>query len=429
MTDVENNNGNLVEENDDEVLSVETSQHSGITMGFEPDEMDEEDFFGQAVNDLIVDYAIGQTVQGTVSSIEKEGILLDIGYKSDAFMPNNEIPKKTLVGDSLTILPGDQVDVAIVKLETKEGYTLVSGKRAFFALAWQYLRDTAQSGDPLTVTVNNQVEGGLVAQFNTVKGFIPASHVVSGPDDALENYIGQSLEVVVLSVDQKKKKVVFSAKKARQRPTESQLKETDEFFGQLDSGQVLSGTVTNIKDFGAFVDIGHSIEGLVHISELSWTRVRHPSDVIAVGDNVQVFVLGVSAENRRVSLGMKQLQPDPWLRAQTLYQEGDIVKGVVTRIATFGAFFELQHGIEGLIHISKFSTDRVENVSDVVSEGYKCKAKIIKFFPDKQKIGLSLIGVDQEGPCTNIEEREQQNDSANTDNPITSTEETTVEAN
>jgi len=425
MTDVENNNGNLME-NDDEILSTETSQQSGASMRFEPDEMDEEDFFGQAVNDLIVDYSIGQTVQGIVSSIEKEGVLLDIGYKSDAFMPNNEVPKKTLLGDPLTIIPGDQVDVTIVKLETKEGYTLVSGKRAFFALAWQYLKDAAQSGGVLSVAVNNQVEGGLVAQFNTVKGFIPASHAVTGPDDSLENYIGKSLEVVVLSVDQKKKKVVFSAKKARQRPTESQLKETDAFFEELDSGQVLNGTVTNIKDFGAFVDIGHGIEGLVHISELSWTRVRHPSDVIAVGDEVQVFVLGVSTENRRVSLGMKQLQPDPWLRAQTLYREGDIVEGVVTRIATFGAFFELQHGIEGLIHISKFSTDRVENVADVVSEGYKCKAKIIKFFPDKQKIGLSLIGVDQDGPCTNIEGREQ---SANADDSVLNTEETIVEAN
>ncbi len=428
MTDVENNNGDLME-NNDEILDTETSQQVAGVIGFEPDEMDEEDFFGQAVNDLIVDYSIGQTVQGNVSSIEKEGVLLDIGYKSDAFMPNNEVPKKTLLGDTLTMVPGDQVDVTIVKLETKEGYTLVSGKRAFFALAWQYLKDAAQSGNVLSVTVNNQVEGGLVAQFNSVKGFIPASHVVNGPDDALEKYIGQALEVVVLSVDQKKKKVVFSAKKARQRPTESQLKETDAFFEELDSGQVLKGTVTNIKDFGAFVDIGHGIEGLVHISELSWTRVRHPSDVIAVGDAVQVFVLGVSSENRRVSLGMKQLQPDPWLRAQTLYREGDVVEGVVTRIASFGAFFELQQGIEGLIHISKFSTDRVENVSDVVSEGYQCKAKIIKFFPDKQKIGLSLIGVDQDGPCTNIEGREQREDASDSDDSVPNIEETTMEAN
>ena len=184
---MENNNGNLME-NDDEILSTETSQQSGASMRFEPDEMDEEDFFGQAVNDLIVDYSIGQTVQGIVSSIEKEGVLLDIGYKSDAFMPNNEVPKKTLLGDPLTIIPGDQVDVTIVKLETKEGY-IGFRKARLFALAWQYLKDAAQSGDVLSVTVNNQVEGGLVAQFNTVKGFIPASHAVTGPDDSLENYI------------------------------------------------------------------------------------------------------------------------------------------------------------------------------------------------------------------------------------------------
>jgi ribosomal protein S1 len=179
------------------------------------------------------------------------------------------------------------------------------------------------------------------------------------------------------------------------KPTDTQLKETDDFFKTLDSGQVINGRVTNIKDFGVFVDIGHNIEGLVHISELSWTRVRHPSDIIAIGDEVRVFILGVSSENKRISLGMKQLQPDPWLQAKTLYEEGQIVSGVITRITTFGAFFELSHGIEGLIHISKLSSDRVVDVHDIVQEGKHYKAKIIKFFPDRQKIGLSLVGVTQ----------------------------------
>lgn len=351
--------------------------------------------FDDAVKDLPANYTIGDTVEGVITSIEKEGVLLDIKYKSDAFMPNNEVPKLDIHDNPIKLAVGDTIHVTIVRLETKEGYTLVSGKKAIHALTWDYLKDISKTGDSIRVVVSNQVEGGLVAQFNTIKGFIPSSHVIENSSDDLGEYLQKEIEVVVLSVDQKKKKVVFSAKKARQKPTESEIEEAEAFFKDLDSGQVLKGTVTNVKDFGVFVDIGHNVEGLVHVSELSWTRVRHPSDVISIGDVVRVFILGVSPENRRISLGMKQLQPDPWLQVKSIYKEGQIVSGTITRVTTFGAFFELSHGIEGLIHISKLSHDRVDNVRDVVKEGDKYNAKIVKFYPDKQKIGLSLVGVDQ----------------------------------
>ena len=230
------------------------------------------------------------------------------------------------------------------------------------------------------------MQGGLVSEFKGIKGFIPASQVIKEADQELDTFIKQRLNVVVLKADRTRRKVIFSHKMAVNKRSKADI---DKIIEQLDIEQVVTGRVSSIKDFGVFVDIG-GIEGLVHISELSWSRINHPKDMISQGQEVKVFILGVDKENRRISLGMKQLEPDPWVKAQEKYQIGQVVKGTVSRCAPFGAFVILEDHLEGLIHISELSDQHVQAVTDVVNPGDEISATIIKVVPDEQKIGLSL---------------------------------------
>jgi ribosomal protein S1 len=346
----------------------------------------------------ILNYQQGDIISGTVRKIEKSGILVDIGYKSDGYIPNMEFSQTIGETPSNTIKEGDEVQAYIVKLETKEGYTLLSRKRAEYETAWNLLGRIAKTKEQIEIQVTSNVEGGLVVDYKGIKGFIPASHVLKTAEEKLEGFLNTTLSVVVIQVERKRRKVIFSHKLARIKPDKVDL---DKVIDKIEVGEVYSGVVSSIKDFGAFVNIGGA-EGLVHISELSWSRVNHPSEMLKVGDNVQVFVLGVDREHNKISLGMKQLQPDPWVNVMERFKIGQVVKGKITRLVSFGAFIQLEKDVEGLIHISELSYDHIEKAEEAVKPGQEVTAKIIKLLPDEQKIGLTLKGIDQNSAVAEI---------------------------
>jgi len=339
---------------------------------------------------ILVDFQEGDIIKGIVRSIEKAGVLLDISYKSDGFIANSEFSFDYDETPSSVLSPGDKVNVMIVKLESKEGYTVLSRKRAEYELAWGRLSKLAKTKETILVRVSSSVQGGLVVSYSGIKGFIPASQVAKEGEGDLAASMNQQLEVVVVQVDRKRRKVIFSNRVSKAKMNRE---EAQKLLESLEAGQVKEGRVTSIKDFGVFVDIG-GVEGLVHISELSWSRVSHASELVKVGDEVRVFVLGVDKEAKRVSLGMKQLESDPWVKVSERYQVGQIVEGEITRIATFGSFMRLENNLEGLIHISELAHNHIERVEDVVKVGDKVKAKIIKLVPEEQRIGLSLKAIE-----------------------------------
>ena len=273
----------------------------------------------------------------------------------------------------------------IDKLETKEGYTLLSCKKAEYELMWKKMGQFLDSKETLNVRVLSVVRGGVVVTFSGIRGFVPLSHLLIDNKSALDGLVGTVLPVIVLNVDESRRKVVFSNRMAQKPLTEDAVGLMD----SLEVGQVHKGTVSSLKDFGAFIDIG-GIEGLAHISELSWSRVSHPSEILKEGQEVDVFVLGVDKEKQRISFGLKQLQEDPWSKVMEKYAVGQVLDGSVSRIVPFGAFVQLEPNLEGLIHISEFSDSHVKNIRDIVKEGDQVTVKVIRLQPDEQKIGLSL---------------------------------------
>ncbi|MBT5953288.1 S1 RNA-binding domain-containing protein [bacterium] len=368
---------------------------------------DPEDIFKAAMDESVMDYQEGDIIKGIVRRIEKGGILVDIKYKSDGFIVNSEYSNDPHADPEKEFSAGDEISSSIVKLESKEGYTVLSRKKAEYEIAWNTIISLSKTKDPVDVYVTSAVQGGVVAEYKGIKGFVPASQLLKEHNDPLDGFVNKPLTVTVLQADRKRRKVIFSNKMARRKTSK---KELAIIFESIDVGQVKEGKVTSIKDFGVFVDVG-GVEGLVHISELSWSRVNHPSEIMAVGDEVKVFVLGVDRENEKISLGIRQLQPDPWVKVAEKYEIGQTVEGTISRILAFGAFMQIEKDLEGLIHISELSYDHVKSVEDVVKSGQTVKARIIKLLPDEQKIGLSLKGVNDEdsssdGSESQVEEQE-----------------------
>ncbi len=352
----------------------------------EKDFDNELDLFKAAIETSLVDFKEGDVVKGVIRSIEKSGLLVDISYKSDGFVPNNEFSDANSLVPTASLAVNDLVDVYIDKLETREGYTLLSCKKAEYELMWKKMGQFLDSKETLNVRVLSVVRGGVVVTFSGIRGFVPLSHLLIDNKSALDGLVGTVLPVIVLNVDESRRKVVFSNRMAQKKPL------TEDAVGLMDSlevGQVHKGTVSSLKDFGAFIDIG-GIEGLAHISELSWSRVSHPSEILKEGQEVDVFVLGVDKEKQRISFGLKQLQEDPWSKVMEKYAVGQVLDGSVSRIVPFGAFVQLEPNLEGLIHISEFSDNHVKNIRDIVKEGDKVTVKVIRLQPDEQKIGLSL---------------------------------------
>ena len=344
--------------------------------------MEEEDeVYGMSLKN----YTEGDVIKGTVLAIEKAGIFVDIGFKCEGFVANEElgVPKNE-------INEGEVITLVILQLETKEGYTLLSKRRADWEGAWKEAYQAFKLKETVDIKVESSVKGGLVVSFKGLRGFIPSSLVSRNKADDLNALIGETMSANVIEVDKKRKKIIFSTK-SHERSVDNSKSEALE---ALEVGQVVNGRVTSTKDFGAFVNI-NGIEGLIHISEISWDRIEKVEDVIHVGDMIDVFILGVDKETKRVSLGLKQLTPDPWEKVEETYPIGRVITGTISRGTTFGAFVKLSEGLEGLIHISELSHQHVKHVEDVVKVGQVVTVKVLRVIPEEQKIGLSLKALEE----------------------------------
>lgn len=332
------------------------------------------------------EFRAGQVVTGTVVKIDpKEGVLVDIGAKSEGIIRLSELSREPF-NDPLEVVKIDeQIEVLVLDPEGREGNILLSKKRADFEKTWDNLVVSMNEGKVVIAMVQERVKGGLVVDLG-VRGFVPASHVGNGKLKNLDKFVGQSIPLKVLEVDRGGRKVVLSHRLATEEEREQQKQTTISALGE---GQVRTGVIRRVTDYGAFVDLG-GIDGLLHVSEMSWTRIKHPSDVVKVGQEVEVKVLKLSLDQGRVSLGMRDLLPDPWLAAGEKYHVNDTVEGEVTRLVQFGAFVALEGGIEGIIPNSELANRRIAKPSDVVEVGQMVTVKVIDVRAEERRITLSL---------------------------------------
>lgn len=327
----------------------------------------------------------GQVVRGTVVHIDREGVLVDIGTKSEGLIPLHELSREPRRPETI-VKVGEGVDVYVLKTEDDDtDQVILSKRRADFEKAWDRVIEAQKAGEILTAIVNERVKGGLVVDLG-IRGFVPASHVGTGKARNLEKYVGMLLPLKVIEVDRDRRKVVLSHRLATEEERQAQR---DETLASLAEGQVRTGIVRRITDYGAFVDIG-GVDGLLHISEMSWTRIKHPNDVLKVGDEIQVMVLKTNLEQNRISLGLRQILPDPWTEAQERYTPGDLVKGQVTRLVPFGAFVQLDGGLEGIVPNNELAPHRVSRPEDVVQVGDDVQVKIVEIRPEERRLTLSI---------------------------------------
>ncbi|HEY7121959.1 MAG TPA: 30S ribosomal protein S1 [Solirubrobacterales bacterium] len=345
-------------------------------------------------------FSEGDVVSGKVVRIDQDEVLVDIGYKSEGVIPSNELSIRKTVKPSEEVELGEEVDALVLTKEDQEGRLILSKKRARFEKAWRKIEEAAETGKPVTGTVIEVVKGGLILDLG-VRGFLPASLVDIRRVQNLDEFMGQQLECKVIELNRSRNNVVLS----RRAVLEEERKEVrEQILGRLQPGQVVEGKISNIVDFGAFVDLD-GIDGLIHISELSWSHVNHPSEVVSIGDTVRVKVLDIDRERQRISLGLKQTQEDPWQRVLNEYKEGDVVDGKVTKIVAFGAFVQILPGVEGLVHISELAQHHVESPAEVVRPGDELKVKILEVDEARRRLSLSVKRVEgQELPVRELTE-------------------------
>ncbi len=298
----------------------------------------------------------GEVVTGHVVRIDKDEVLVDIGYKSEGVIPANELSIRKSVDPNDEVHLGEEVDAIVLTKEDQDGRLIMSKKRARFEKAWRRIETAAESGEPVEGTVIEVVKGGLIIDLG-VRGFLPASLVDIRRVPNLDEYMGTKIETKVIELNRSRNNVVLS----RRAVLEEERKEVrQQILDRLQPGLIVEGQISNIVDFGAFVDLD-GIDGLIHISELSWSHVNHPSEILEIGDTVQVKVLDIDRDRQRISLGLKQTQEDPWQRIVDTYNVGDELEGKVTKVVTFGAFVEILDGVEGLVHISELAPHHVES--------------------------------------------------------------------
>lgn len=328
----------------------------------------------------------GAIISGRVVQISGDEVLVDIDYKSEGRIPKNELSFIADADPADIVSVGEEIQVKVLKVDDSEGNVLLSKKRADADQSWEKLEELFETGGTLTAKVVRVVKGGLLVNVG-VRGFIPASHISRGFEDDLQKYIGQSLELKIIELDRTKNNVVFSHKDVLEQ---QYAKSKEEAFASLQEGAKVPGVVRRLTDFGAFVDIGNGVEGLLHVSEMAYSRVNQPSDVVAEGDEITVMILGVDQARERISLGLKQTIVDPWSTVTERYEVDQKVTGEITRVVDFGAFVKLEDGIEGLVHISELSHKHVAKASDAVEPGQEVNAKVISVDATARRIGLSI---------------------------------------
>ena len=339
----------------------------------------------QLIDGTITDFEENELVTGTVVKIEHDEVLLDIGYKSEGVIPVRELSIRKDVDPSEIVSLGDQIEALVLQKEDKEGRLILSKKRAEYERAWISVEERFKAGENVEGEVIEVVKGGLILDIG-LRGFLPASLVDLRRVKDLTAYLGTRIEARVIEMDRNRNNVVLSRRVVLE---EARKAERQEILTKLRPGFRLNGTVSSIVDFGAFVDLG-GIDGLVHISELSGNHVNHPSEVVKVGQVVEVQVLDVDLSRERISLGLKQTTEDPWRTLVQKYPQGALVKGTVTKLVSFGAFVDLGEGVEGLVHISEMAASHVDQPSQVCSVGDEVQVKVMEIDLDRRRISLSM---------------------------------------
>jgi small subunit ribosomal protein S1 len=339
----------------------------------------------------IVPFEEGDVVTGAVVRIDKDEVLVDIGYKSEGVIPSNELSIRKSVNPNEEVEIGEEVDALVLTKEDQDGRLILSKKRARFERAWRRIEAAAESGEPVHGSVIEVVKGGLIVDLG-VRGFLPASLVDIRRVPNLDEYLGQTIESKVIELNRPRNNVVLS----RRAVLEEERKEQRQaILERLQPGLIIEGQISNIVEFGAFVDLD-GIDGLIHISELSWSHVNHPSEILNIGDTVQVKVLDIDRDRQRISLGLKQTQEDPWQRVVDTYSVGDELEGKVTKVVAFGAFVEILEGVEGLVHISELAQQHVENPREIVQPGDDVKVKILEIDSERRRLSLSIKRVEDQ---------------------------------
>ncbi len=328
----------------------------------------------------------GEVVTGSVVQVTDEYVVVNLGCKKDGMLPADEVTLEE--GQTLKSLfnEGDEVQAKVIKTDDGDGNILLSKKKLQSGENWDEISAAVDSKEVINVTVQREVKGGVIASYKEVSGFIPMSQLADHYVESAEEYIGKTLPVRVTRVDQRRNKAVFSHKAFLM---EEKSKKIAEIWDTLSVGDVVEGKVMRFTDYGAFVDIG-GIDGLLHISEISWGKLKHPQEALQIGQTVNVKILSMNAEKGKISLGLKQNAPEPWSVIDEQYHVGDVIKGKVVQIKEYGAFIELAPGLDGLVHISEIAYKRVNKVSDELSIGQEVEAKILEIDKEKKRISLSI---------------------------------------
>ena len=333
----------------------------------------------EAIDKTIVQIRPGQIITGKVEMITDDEVCVNIGYKSDGIVKKSEL-------SSTDVKEGDEIEVEVVKVNDGDGNVVLSQKNIINRKAWEEICAKEEAGEIIEGVGKEAVKGGLLADVSGIRTFIPASQLSLRYVEKIDEFVGQPLRLKIIEIDKTKKRIVAS-RKAVLREEEAEKKK--KIWQSLEVGSVVKGIVRRLADFGAFVDIG-GVDGLVHVTDLSWGRVRHPSDVVSVGQEIDVKILNVDPERERISLSYKQTQPRPWTVAGEKYPVGSVVEGKVVRITTFGAFVELEPGLDGLVHISQCALTRIAKVEDAVNVGDIVRVKVLDVNTEAKRISLSI---------------------------------------
>ena len=353
----------------------------------------------EAYDNSIKAFTDGEIVKGIVVDVSRDEVMIDIGFKSEGYIPASEFDAGQ--DDLPTVQVGDEIDVYIVRREDSEGQIVLSKKIADQTLIWDEIATAYEAGTPVMGRIIERIKGGLRVSVGSLRGFLPASQVELRPIQNLEQYVGQTLEMKVISLSKRRHNIVLS----RRAWLEAELvQKRSEVLSTLEVGQQVTGVVKNITAFGAFVDLG-GVDGLLHKTDMAWKRIHHPSDVVSVGEEIQVQVIGINQENEKISLGLKQKTPDPWTDIEEKYPVGSTVQGVVVNIVNYGAFLQLEEGVEGLIHVSEMAWTR-RNVapSRIVNKGDEIEAVVLEISREDKRISLGLKQL-QQNPWELLEER------------------------
>jgi small subunit ribosomal protein S1 len=386
----------------------------------ELDKQDLEMSFADAFESSLVTLTTGQITKGRIIGFNLNEVYVDLGFKSDGIIPMEEFSDDIDFDPEKSLKVGDEVDVFVVRVNDGEGNVMLSKKKVDAVKGWDVLEDAFENKRPIAIKVTEKVNGGVIGYSHGVKIFVPASQISDRFVKDLSSFVKQVLQVQIIEMNKQKRKVVASARIIIEKNKEFA---SNEIWDNIEIGKVYKGQVKSLMDFGAFVDIG-GVDGLVHLSELSWNKIKHPSEVVKVGDELTVSVLDFDKEKKRISLGFKKKEDNPWVGAIKKYEVGNVVTGKVVRLVPFGAFVEIEQGLDGLVHISQISSVRLGKPGDVLKIGQEVQAKITELDVEAKKISLSIKevnpidpeGAKKEAPVASDEElpTEHKEDMTNT---------------